>query len=159
MLLTLMALIPKKGTQAMSTEQNKAIRRRFDEEIVNKKNLAALESFYAPNYVDHAAIPGFPPGVEGVKQRHAAFFAAFPDSQIALEDQIAEGDKVATRFTIRGTHTGEFFGIPPTGKAASVTGIDIMRIVDGKIAEYWGQMDMLGLMQQLGAVPAPGQAG
>jgi steroid delta-isomerase-like uncharacterized protein len=90
---------------------------------------------------------------ESTKQFFAMFHAAFPDSSRIIEDQIAEGELVATRVTLRGTHRGEFQGIPPTGKRVAFTGIGIHRIVGGRIAEHWPQPDLLGLMQQLGVIP------
>ncbi len=143
----------------MSSEHIKAIRRRFQEEVENQRNLAAIDEFFGPDFVDHFAMPGFPAGLEGVKARHAALFAAFPDIQSTVEDMIAEGDKVVARLTMRGTHKGEFLGIPATGKQLTVSAIDIMRIVDDKIVEHWVEVDMLGMMQQLGVIPAPGESG
>jgi steroid delta-isomerase-like uncharacterized protein len=131
----------------------KTLRRRFDEEIVNGHNIDAIDNWFADDFVDHVEIPGMPPGIEGVKARHAALFGAMPDIHITVEDVIAEGDTTAARFTITGTNSGEFFGIPPTGKAVTVTGMDFMRFRDAKIIEHWGEMDMLGLMQQLGIIP------
>jgi predicted ester cyclase len=92
---------------------------------------------------------------ESTKQFFDMFHAAFPDSSRTIEDQIAEGELVATRVTLNGTHRGEFQGISPTGKRIAVTGIWIDRVAGGKIVERWGAVDMLGLMQQLGAIPAP----
>ena len=83
------------------------------------------------------------------------FLSAFPDTQMTVEDELADGDKVATRWTATGTHTGELMGIPPTGKQVTVTGMDINRLVGGKIVEHWGEFDQMGMMQQLGVVPAP----
>jgi len=83
------------------------------------------------------------------------FRTAFPDVRFTVEDQIADGDLLANRFTVRGTHQGEFMGIPPTGKQATVSGIDMIRVRDGKVVEHWVQMDQMGLMQQLGLMPSP----
>ncbi len=142
----------------MSVEQNKAVRRRFFEEVVNQGNLALVDELLSPDFVDHSGMFGAP-GREGARQGWAAFHAAFASFHSTLEDLIAEGDKVVQRFTARGTHTGEWMGIPATGKQVEVTGMAIHRIAGGKIAENWANMDMLGFMQQLGLVPAPGQAG
>src|SRR5205823_14624824 len=98
-----------------------------------------------------------PGGIEGSKQFIAMYLTAFPDVHFTVEDIIAEGDKVVTRLTVRGTQQGAFMGIPATGKQTTSTGIDINRIVDGKSVEHWLEMDTLGLLQQLGAVPAPGK--
>jgi predicted ester cyclase len=81
--------------------------------------------------------------------------SAFSDNEVTVDDQIAEGDKVVTRWSSKGTHSGEFFGIPATGKRVAGKGIGISRIVDGKIVEEWGESDMLGMMQQLGVIPPP----
>ena len=140
-----------------STEANKASVRRFYDEVFNKKNRAAIGEFIAPNHVDHAAHPGLPSGIEGVKQTLTMYLIAFPDLHFTVEDLIAEGDKVVARLTTRGTQQGVFMGIPPTGKRVTVTAIDINRIVGDKSVEHWLEMDTLGLLQQLGAVPMLGQ--
>ena len=143
----------------MSLEENKAIELRFLEEVVNKGNLDVIDELCAANFVDHTALPGVAPDREGYKQFFAMSRSALPDFHSTLEDLIAEGDKVAERFTARGTHKGEWMGIAPTGKQVTVQGIAIHRITDGKIVENWANMDMLGVMVQLGVVPPPGQAG
>jgi steroid delta-isomerase-like uncharacterized protein len=143
----------------MSTEENKALVYRYCE-AWNKHNVAAMEELYAPDLVSHSA--GVFPDMdrEGVKQMYTAvFFPAFPDAHIAVEDLIAEGDKVVCRWTVRGTHRGEFMGVPPTGKQVSFTGIEIERIEDDRFVEFWTIGDMLGVMQQLGAIPQMAQAG
>jgi len=111
-----------------------------------------------PDTIDHNPSPGQGPGLEGVKQVFKEFVAAFPDFQLTVEDMIAEGDKVASRLTLRATHRGEFQGVPATGKQVTQTGIDIVRIAGGKVVERWSEFDNLGLLQQLGAVPQPGQS-
>lgn len=142
----------------MLTETNKASMRRFYDEVFNKKNKAALDEFIAPNQVDHATPPGTPGGLAGAKQTVAMYLTAFPDLHFTVEDIIAEGDKVVARLSMHGTQQGAFMGFPPTGKQATITAIDINRIVGGKSAEHWVEMNTLGLLQQLGAVPMPGQA-
>ena len=141
----------------MSTETNKASVLRFYEEVFNKKNRAAIDEFIDPNQVDHAAPPGTPAGLKGVKQTLNMYLTAFPDLHFTVEDIISEGDKVVTRLTCRGTQQGTFMGIPPTGKQATTTAIDINRFAGGKCVEHWLNMDTLGLLQQLGVIPAPGQ--
>jgi predicted ester cyclase len=141
-----------------STEANKSSVRRFYNEVFNKKNRAAIEEFIAPNHVDHTLPPGLPAGIEGSKQFITMYLTAFPDLHFTVEDLIAEGDKVVARLTTRGTQQGVFMGIPPTGKQVTVTAIDINRIVGDKSVEHWLNMDTLGLLQQLGVVPLPGQA-
>jgi predicted ester cyclase len=97
-------------------------------------------------------MPGIPQGIEGAKAAHQIMLAGFPDYQTVIDDLIAEGDKVAARITMSGTHTGSFMGIPPTGKFISFTGMYIARIADGKIIEHWGEEDSVSLLQQLGAM-------
>ncbi len=139
------------------TEDNKALNRRFVEEIINQGNIEAIDELIDPGVVDHAAPPGFPTGREGAKQFVAIVRSAFPDLHHTIEDLIAEGDKVVMRSTWSGTHQGEFMGIPATGRRVTVSGIDISRCADGRMVEHWEQFDALGLMQQLGAVPPPEQ--
>ena len=136
------------------SEENKAVARREVEELYARGNLDAAEEIYAPNYVGHDSTSGDIRGIEGAKQFAATFRQAFPDLQPTVEDQVAEGDKVVTRFSARGTHQGETeeFG-SPTGNRVEVTGITIERFADGKVAESWDHYDALGLMQQLGLVP------
>jgi steroid delta-isomerase-like uncharacterized protein len=102
---------------------------------------------------DETLPPEIPPGREGVKALAQGYKMAFPDLVLTVEDQIAEGDKVATRWTARGTHQGELMGIPPTGKEARVTGTTIDRIEDGQIVETWTNWDQVSLLQQLGVIP------
>jgi steroid delta-isomerase-like uncharacterized protein len=142
------------------SEENKALVRRELEKIFSKVNLDAADEVYAPDYVGHDPTePEAIRGLEGVRQYAAAFRSAFPDLQATVEDQVAEGDTVATRFTARGTHQGELEGIGPTGNRVEVPGIVISRIEGGKIAEDWTNYDALGLMQQLGVIPQPQQPG
>jgi steroid delta-isomerase-like uncharacterized protein len=140
----------------MSVEQNKTMMRRYFDEAWNTGNLSVLDEMVAADYANHTpAVPGLPPGPEGLKPILAAFRAAFPDLRFSIEDMMAEADRVVTRWTLRGTHQGEFLGLPPTGKPVVATGIEIDRIVEGKIVEHWLRADDLGLMQQLGAIPGP----
>jgi steroid delta-isomerase-like uncharacterized protein len=141
----------------MSAEQNKALVRRGYEDAWNKQNLALFDELLAADLVDHSVPPGIPQTREGSQQVATMYWKAFPDVRIDIEDQVAEGDKVVTRWTGRGTHTGELMGIAPTGKQVVVEGISIDRVVGGKIVETWGQFDQLGMLQQLGAVPVPEQ--
>ncbi len=142
----------------MSAEENKAIARRAYE-IFSSGNLEALEEVIAPDLVDHNAAPGQAPGIEGTRQGFGMLRAAFPDLRITPEDLIGEGDLVVARLTVTGTHQGEFQGLPPTGKQVTMSGIEIVRLAGGKAVERWGEFDTLGLLQQLGAIPAPGAAG
>ena len=140
----------------MSAEQNKTLVRRFVDEVQSGGNIDAIDELCSPEFVNHSAPPGVPSNCEGVKQVTAMFRQAFPDSHFTVEDMITEGDKVATRKTFHGTHQGEFMGIPPTGQQVSIGLIDIVRIVDGRVVEHWSMGDNLGMMQQLGVIPQPG---
>ncbi len=138
----------------MSTEENKAAERRFLEELFNKHNLSAVDEHVAPDVIErNPMVPSQGPGLEGYRQVVGMTLSAFPDIQISIEDLIAEGDRVVVRWTCRGTHRGEFAGIPPTNKQVTFTGIDIYRYKGGKRVETWRQLDALGLGQQLGVVP------
>jgi steroid delta-isomerase-like uncharacterized protein len=110
----------------------------------------AVDDFLTPDVVIHNTFPGFARGAEGTKRWNAAIFEAFPDYSVTIDDQIAEGDKVATRWTVHGTHKGQFQGIAPTGRHVSITGTTINRYVDQKIAESWIELDTGDLMRQLG---------
>lgn len=143
----------------MSTEQNKAVVRRIGEEYWNQGNVAVLDDAFAADVADHNAPPGLAPGREGVKQFNTMFRGAFSDLSLVIDDLIAEGDNVVWRWTFTGTHTGPLMGISATGKHVTLQGISIDRFEQGKIVERWLQADMLGMMQQLGAIPAPGAGG
>lgn len=136
----------------MSIEENKTIVRRY-QEAYNSNNLDDLDELVAADLITHALMPGMPPSLEGGKQIHRMTVAAIPDFHTAIEDLLAEGDKVVMRFTATGTFKNEFLGLPPTGKLIKFTGISIFRLAGGKIVEHWGQEDELGLMRQLGAIP------
>jgi steroid delta-isomerase-like uncharacterized protein len=141
------------------TEANKAISRRVIDEVFNEGRLELAEELVAADYVGHdAAAPEAITGVDAFKRQVGGYRAAFSDLRISIDEQIAEGDRVVTRWTGRGTHDGELFGISPTGKQTTATGITIERIVEGRIAESWTNWDTLGPLQQLGAVPAMAQA-
>ncbi len=147
---------PMRGDYPMS-EENKAVLRRFFEEVWNEGNLDAIDEIFSPNFTAHTAQPGTPPDREGVKQFVIAYRSAFPDVQLRVEDQVAEGDKVVTRFSSHGTHQGELMGIPATGKEINITGIGFHRVEGGQIVDGWTEFDRMGMMQQLGVVPAPGE--
>ena len=144
----------------MSTEENKALISRFIE-VANQGNVTevstTLDELFVPDFVRHDPAGGFR-SREGYKQFLFSLQAALP-GQLTLEDLIAEGEKVVVRYTFHGTHQGEWRGLPPTGKAVTFTGIFICRIREGKIVEGWENADALGLVQQLGLIPAQGQAG
>jgi steroid delta-isomerase-like uncharacterized protein len=129
-------------------------------EALNQQNLAGMEELCAPDYVLHGTGVFGDMDLAAMKQLVTAFVTAFPDAHWTVEDLIAEGDKVVTRYTFRGTHQGELMGIPATGRVVTYTGIYISRLAGGKFVEDWVSFDALGLMQQLGAIPqmAPGGA-
>ena len=139
----------------MSTEDNKALVRRYVEEFVDRGNFGLSDEIFAPNFVRYDARPDQVSRVEDLKHFFAMLHSGFPGSQSTIEDLLSEGDKVALRFTFHGTHQGEFMGIAPTGKQVTMSGIDILRIADGRIVEMWNQEDVLGMMRQLGVIPAP----
>src|SRR5690242_6615855 len=137
----------------MSTEDNKALIHRINEEGLNQHNPALVDELCAPNFVFHngsRTIQGLP----AYKRYLAPFFSAFPDIQFTTEDLIAEGDIVAVRRTFRGTHTGSLMGMPPTGKQVTTTAMTFNRIANGKFVEGWNNADDLGLLRQLGVIPA-----
>jgi steroid delta-isomerase-like uncharacterized protein len=142
----------------MSTEMNKTAVRRWVEAAWNNEDFSSAEGLYSPNYTLHYG--SMPPtqGAEGLQSFVMVYRTALPDLHMQIEDIIAEGDKVVWRITTRGTHRGEFQGIPPTGKSVEVGAIIISRFADGRWAEDWVNNDDLGLLQQLGVIPVMGQA-
>jgi predicted ester cyclase len=144
---------------SVSMEENKALTRRVIEEANSKGNLDMVDEFIASDYVLHTptAPTGEVRGTEGYKQLISMQRSAAPDLNFTVEDQIAEGENVVTRYSASGTHQEEFMDAAPTGNQVTTTGIVISRIVDGKIVEEWFEWDVLGLMQQLGAIPEAGQ--
>jgi len=141
----------------MSTAENKALVRRYYDEVWQKGNLAVADEVIVSTFVDHMPLPGQAPGRAGHNQAIIQILSAFPDHQFSIDDLVAEGDRVVGRWTMRATHTGELMGIPPTGKPVVMGGIDILRIVNGRLAEVWHVEDVLGMMQQIGVVPSPGR--
>jgi steroid delta-isomerase-like uncharacterized protein len=132
---------------------NKAIIREFVEETLNKGNVDAAERFVHRDVVEQVPLPGQGPGLDGLKDVLRGMRAAFPDLHFRIEEQIAEGDKVVTRFEWTGTHRREFLGIPATGRSVKVWGVVIDRLVDGKLADTRIIMDTLGMMVQMGVIP------
>ena len=137
----------------MSDANKRIVQRVF--EAMNGGNLGTLDEVVAEGFVDHDPNnpPDLPPGREGLKQLIGMYRGSFPDMRMTIEEQLAEGDKVVTRWSVRGTHQGELMGIAPTGKQVVVTGIFIDRIESGQVAESWANWDTLGMLQQLGAIP------
>ncbi len=141
----------------MSTEENKAIMRRYFKGAWEQGDLELLDELLAPDYVNHnPATPDMPTGPEGVKGVVSMFRSGIPDLKVVIEDMIVEDDKVATRYTLEGTHGGELFGVPPTGKRLSIKSMTVERVSKGKIRDHWRVTDSLEMMQQLGVVPEPG---
>ena len=142
----------------MSTEPMKSAVRRWIENGFNQKDLSAFDTYFNNHVVNHYLPPNLPPGLKGTKMYIAAFLSASPDLRVDIEDLLVEDNKTVLRWSARGTHTGELMGIPPTGKAITVTGIAIDRFENDQSVEHWEVFDQLGLMIQLGVVPAPGTA-
>lgn len=140
--------------------ENKALVQEFIEEVWNEGRIDLIDQRVSDSYAGHdPSIPAPISGNEGFKQLVVGFRSAFPDLHLDVEDLIAEGDKVVGRYMLRGTHKGEFLGLPPSGKEVSVTGMFIRRIAGGKYVEGWDLTDALGMMQQLGVIPLPDQSG
>ena len=136
---------------ATVTQDLKAIAHRFWEEA-NQRNWAAFDEFVAENYAGHGLDTA--QGREGLKAEIMSYVAAFPDLRYTVDDVISEGDQVMSRWTARGTHTGQLMDIPPTGKPVTINGISVDRVVNGKMVEGWTEFDMLGMFQQLGVLPS-----
>ncbi len=142
----------------MSTETNAAVVRRWFKEVFEGGNLGVADEIFSATYVSHdpnGPPGGWPHGSEGPKAVAATYRGAFPDIRYTIDDQIAVGDKVVTRWTAEATNTGSLMGMPPSGKHAAVTGMSIERLADGKIVETWVNFDLFGLLQKIGAIPQP----
>ena len=138
----------------MTVEENKALFRRIIDQVWNEKNLGVVDELLSEDFVDHSWPPGVDSSREGLKQLMNTFTGAFPDLHVQIDDLIAEGDKVVALVTTSGTHQGDLMGIAATGKHMSFAEVHIIRIANGKAVEHWGVEDMLGMMQQLGVIPA-----
>ena len=143
----------------MPTEQetNKENFQRYLKDVWEGGNLAALEQYVSPRFANHNPVPGLDAGIAGERAVIEQFRRAFSDFSTNIETMIAEGDKVAVRWTATGTHTGQFAGVPPSGKAVTMIGVEHLRFADGKIEEVWINFDMAGLLMQLGAMPPQNQ--
>jgi steroid delta-isomerase-like uncharacterized protein len=135
--------------------QSTMVVRRYLEDVLGGGQLDLLDEVVASEYVDHTARPGRSPGPAGVREVVELFHTAFPDLVVRVEETISEQDRVATRFTIRGTHSGPFAGLPATHRRVMIGGIAMSRVANGRIVEQWDQADMLELLQQFGALPSP----
>jgi predicted SnoaL-like aldol condensation-catalyzing enzyme len=136
-------------------QKNKALTRWWWEEVWVKGNVAATDEFMAANYVDHPGLPGLPPGPEGMKQALTYYRAAAPELQATLDDILAEGEKVALRWSARGTHLGEWLDVPPTGHHFTMSGISIYRIAQGKAVEGWNSIEVAPTSWRGASTPAP----
>jgi hypothetical protein len=146
----------------MSPEQNKIMAGRWFSDIITQGRLDVADEIFAANHIihdPHGPPSGWPNGPEGLKMVANVFGGGFSNWNITLEDQIAEGDRVATRWAASATNTGQVMGMPSTGKTVRVTGVNVVRFAEGKIVESWFNFDMLTLLQQLGAIPTPEQVG
>jgi predicted ester cyclase len=141
----------------MTAENNKSLSKRFFEEAFGRGNLKVVDEIFSAQHTNHGpgAMPNSPDGPEGMKQLVTYYRNAFPDTMFTIDEQVAEGDRVVTRWTARGTQKGEMpgIGIPVTGKPVTISGVSVDRFANGKIIESWGLFDQLGLMQQLGVIP------
>jgi steroid delta-isomerase-like uncharacterized protein len=142
----------------VSIQENKAVVRRFIEELLSADNFSVADEILAPDFRFYFAGSPEPMDLERYKAFLVMRRAAFPDRRFTVEDMVAEGDKVSARFTMRGTHQGEFRGMAPTGKTVTMTGIDIIRLREGKMVEDRVEVDQLGMLQQLGVIPTPGES-
>ena len=138
----------------MSTAANKALARRVFEEVLNARNMAALDQLAAADYEEHNHLPGQRTGLDGLRDRYTMVLNGL-DPHFTIEDVIAEGDRVVLRWTNSGRHVAEFLGMPPTGKSFTIGGIEIWRVKDGKLAEHWDMVDVFGQLQQLCLLPQP----
>jgi steroid delta-isomerase-like uncharacterized protein len=138
-----------------SSDENKARQHEFVERVQNRGQLEAIDDLLAPDVVNHTPPPGLSADREGAKAIIGAIRQGFPDHDAVVEHMIAEGDLVATYKTLTGTHSGDFMGIPPTGRRATIRVMDFVRYRDGKVTEHWNIVDVAGLLQQLGVDPGP----
>ncbi len=143
----------------MTAEENKLTFRRAYEEVFNQGNLAVADEVIAPDFVDREEHPGNVPGPESIRTVATMLRTAFPDLHFTIEDLVAEGDFVAGRLTMSGTHDGPLMGMPPTGRQVRQSHMHFVRFRDGKAVEHWGVRDDVGLMRQLGLMPGPQGAG
>ena len=139
----------------MTTDQNRAVVRRYYDEVLNGRTGAVLDEIAVEDYIENDPFPGMGNGREQLKLRAGALLSAFSPCTFKIEDIVAEGDRVAVRWSSRGTQSGEFMGIPHTNRSYEIAGIDFHRLADGRMAEHWHVVDQLSQLQQLGLLPAP----
>ena len=142
------------GDSNSTQEDNKEVVQRFPEEFKNQANHGIVDELMTPGFVHHFTDPRLPEGRDGMKAVGQSIVAGFPEVRVTVQDLLADGDRVIERTLVQATHTGEFNGIPATGKSVTWTEIHIYRMEDGQIAELWSEVDFLGLLTQLGAIPA-----
>jgi steroid delta-isomerase-like uncharacterized protein len=153
------AAVAGKGDVAGDVGQHNMQRcREFMEKVFDKGDTAAIAEYMAADFVEHNPSPEQQPGIDGFKKMMVEFRAAYPDMKTNIEDIFASGDKVTVRYTMSGTNSGPFMGMPATNKKISIEGIDILRLEDGKAKEHWGQFDAMGMMTQLGLMKPPAEA-
>jgi steroid delta-isomerase-like uncharacterized protein len=155
-LMTIQQPIGQGGT--MSTEENKRTVKRYYEEALNGRNVDLIDELAVEDYVENDPFPGQGNGRGDLKARAQLILDAFQPLEFTIEDVVAEGDRVVVRWSQVGTNSGSFMGMPPTGRAYTINGIDIHVLRDGRMAEHWHVVDQLGLLQQLGAIPTPSGA-
>jgi steroid delta-isomerase-like uncharacterized protein len=147
-----------KGGTLMDNERLENLTRRFYEEVFNRGNLQAIDELVNQNMLEHQLLPGLPPGREGLRQWTIMFRTAFPDLHADIEDLTIDGDRVWIRSVMRGTNTGQFMGMSPTGKTFQAESIDIIRVDQhGSMVEHWGVFDQAAMMQQLGLAQPSGE--
>ena len=154
-LLLTAAFIAACGDSNSTQEDNKEVVQRFAEEFKNQANHGIVDELMTPGFIHHFTDPRLPPGRDAMKLLGQSIVAGFPDVHATVQDLLADGNRVIERTSVQATHTGDFNGIPATGKSVTWTEIHIYRMEDGKIAELWSEIDFLGLLSQLGAIPAP----
>ena len=149
----------------MSTQQNEGAVAERNKEAMSRiviegfgdGKLDVFDELFAPDFREHQVVTGLPPGVEGLKVRVRGLRAVMPDLTYTIEDMAAVGDKVWSYFVARGTHRGEFFGVPGTGKVVTIDVMDLTRFADGRVVDHWGVPDRFGMLEQLGLLPPPRQ--
>jgi steroid delta-isomerase-like uncharacterized protein len=137
------------------SQENRAVLDRLNDEVLRQRKVDVLDELLADDFVEHDPPPGVAGDREGFKDLMRTVHQAFDDQVHTVYDQIAEGDRVVERWDMTATHVGDWMGIAPTGKRITLSGIDISRLENGRMVEHWMQIDLLGLFEQLGAIPAP----
>ncbi len=150
---------PQQSGKAELEGKNKAQVMKFYTEVLDNKNMKMIDELIAPNAIDHQLPPGYPAGIEGVRKMLNEYLTAFPDMKNSIDYILCDSDKVAIGTTMTGTQTGAMMGMQASGKKVNVQGVDVIRLVDGKMVEHWGFAEEMKMMQQLGAMPPMGEPG